>query len=86
MEYVHIDGVIGDHHQCLIAYIVSIGHYPLVLGIPWLKKHNININFAEMDMQFPSPNCLPHCKRITPTPIKAITMECRNKICAISAT
>jgi hypothetical protein len=39
-----------------------------------------------MDIQFPSPNCLAHQSKITPIPIKGITMPQNNKICAISAT
>jgi hypothetical protein len=59
-EYIHIDCTIGDHHEKLIAHVASISHYHLVLGIPWLKKHHVNINFPKMDIQFPSPNCLAH--------------------------
>jgi hypothetical protein len=59
-EYIHIDCTIGDHHEKLVAYVVSIGHYPLILRIPWLKKHDVNINFPKIDIQFPSPNCLTH--------------------------
>jgi hypothetical protein len=66
--------------------VASIGHYPLILGIPWLKKHDVSINFPKMDIQFPSPNCLAHRSKITPTPIKGITTPQDNKICAISAT
>jgi hypothetical protein len=55
-EYIHIDCTIGNHHEKLIPYVASIGHYPLILGIPWLKKHDMNINFPKMDIQFPSPN------------------------------
>jgi hypothetical protein len=66
--------------------VASIGHYPCVLGIPWLKKHDVNINVPKMDIQFPWPNCLTHRSKITPTPIKGITMAQDNKICAISAT
>jgi hypothetical protein len=66
--------------------VASIGYYPLVLGIPWLKKHDVNINFPNMDIEFPSPNCLAHQSKITPTPIKGIMMIQNNKICAISAT
>jgi hypothetical protein len=51
---IHIDGTIGNHHEKLITYIASIGYYPLILRIPWLKKHDININFPKMDFQFPS--------------------------------
>jgi hypothetical protein len=67
-------------------YVASIGHYPLVLGIPWLKKHDININFPKIDIQFPSPNCLTHQSKVTPIPIKGITMAQNNRICAISTT
>jgi hypothetical protein len=45
----------------------------------------ININFPKMDIQFPSPNCLAHRSKITPTPIKGITTTQNNKICAMSA-
>jgi hypothetical protein len=86
MEYDLINCTIGDHNEQLIAYVASIGHYPLVLGIPSLKKHDVNINFAKMGIQFLSPNCLPHHTRITPAPIKGILMARNNKICTISAT
>jgi hypothetical protein len=46
----------------------------------------MSINFPKMDIQFPSPNCLAHQSKITPTPIKGITKPQSNKICAISAT
>jgi hypothetical protein len=85
-KYIHIDCTIGNHHEKLTAYVASIGHYPLVLGIPWLKKHDVNINFPKMDIQFPSPNCLTHRSKVTPIPIKGITMARNNKICAISGT
>jgi hypothetical protein len=39
-----------------------------------------------MDIQFPSPNCLAHRSKITPTPIKGITTPQNNKICTISTT
>jgi hypothetical protein len=60
-------------------------HYPLILGIPWLKNHDVSINFPKMDIQFPSPNCLTHQSKITLTPIKGITTLQNNKIYAISA-
>jgi hypothetical protein len=85
-EYVEIQCTIGDHYESLTAYLTSLGHYPLVLGIPWLKKHDVTINFTKNDIQFSSPGCLPHRTMVTPVPVKGLTMERRNKICAISAT
>jgi hypothetical protein len=85
-EYVEIQYTIGDHHETLTAYLTSLGHYPLILGIPWLKKQDVAINFAKNDIQFSSPNCLPNRTMVTPVPIKGLTPERVNKICAISAT
>jgi hypothetical protein len=85
-EYIYIDCTIGDHHEKLVAYVASIGHYPLILGILWLKKHDVSINFPKMDIQFPSPNCLTYQSKITPIPIKGITTLQNNKIYTISTT
>jgi hypothetical protein len=73
-EYIYIDYTIGNHHEKLVTYMASIGHYPLILRIPLLKKHDVNINFPKMDIQFPSPNCLTYQSKITPIPIKGITI------------
>jgi hypothetical protein len=85
-EYVEVQCTIGDHHETLTAYLTSLGHYPLILGIPSLKRHDVTINFAKNDIQFSSPGCLPHHAMVTPILIKGLTPEQRNKICAISAT
>ena len=85
-EYVEVECTIGDHHELLTAYVTRLGHYPLVLGIPWLRKHDVTINFADNDIKFSSPNCLPHRTTLTPTPVKGIAPKQQNKICAISAT
>jgi hypothetical protein len=86
MKYINIDCTIGDHHEKCITYVASISHYPLILGIPWLKKHDIIINFPNMDIQFPCPSCLTHRSKITPTPIKGIMTAQNDEICAISTT
>jgi hypothetical protein len=85
-EYVEIQYIIGDYHKLLTASLISLGHYPLVLGIPWLKRYDVTINFAKNNIQFSSPGCLPHQTMVIPIPVKGLTMEWRNKICAISAT
>jgi hypothetical protein len=32
--YVEVQCTIGDHHETLTAYLTSLRHYPLILGIP----------------------------------------------------
>jgi hypothetical protein len=45
-EITHIVKVgftIGQHHETLPAFVTTLGHYPLVLGIPWLRHHDVSI-------------------------------------------
>jgi hypothetical protein len=85
-EYIEVQYTIGDHHETRTAYLTSLRHYPLVLAIPWLKRHNVTINFAKNDMQFSSPGCLPNHAMVTPILIKGLMPDHRNKIWAVSAT
>jgi len=38
-------------------FITKLGHYPLVLGLPWLRCHDINIQFATNTLTFDSDFC-----------------------------
>jgi hypothetical protein len=42
-------------------FVTKLGHYPLVLGIPWLKLHDVAICFASNLVTFGSQYCLAHC-------------------------
>jgi hypothetical protein len=42
-------------------FVTKLGHYPLVLGIPWLKLHDVAIHFASNLITFGSQYCLAHC-------------------------
>jgi hypothetical protein len=85
-EYVEVQCTIGDHYDTLTAYLTSLGHYPLILGIPWLNRYDVTINFTTNDIQFSSPRYLPHHAMITPIPIQGHIPERWNKICTISGT
>jgi hypothetical protein len=85
-EYVEIQYTIADDHGTLTAYITSLTHYPVILGIPGLKRHDVNVNFTKNDIQLSSPGYLPCHAMVPPTQIKGITTECRNNTGAISAT
>ena len=37
---------IQEHHENLPMFITALGHYPIVLGIPWLRQHDVGIRFA----------------------------------------
>src|SRR5258706_1172598 len=49
---------IGEHREQLPMFVTKLGHYPIVLGIPWLRHHDVAIRFASNLVTFGSPFCL----------------------------
>jgi predicted aspartyl protease len=59
---------IGGHSEKLLAFVTRLGHYPLVLGIPWLRLHDVAVRFSTGRLTFDSDYCLGHCtRRVTTT-------------------
>src|SRR5690606_12972009 len=52
---------VNDHFEHLPMFVTSLGHYPIVLGIPWLRRHGPSINFEANTVTFKSPPCLRSC-------------------------
>jgi hypothetical protein len=52
---------IQGYREKLPMFITKLGHYPIVLGIPWLKQHDVVIRFASNLITFGSQYCLAHC-------------------------
>jgi hypothetical protein len=52
---------IHEYHEMLPMFITKLGHYPIMLGIPWLKQHDIAIYFASNLVISGSQYCLGHC-------------------------
>ena len=52
---------INNHQETIPAYVTKLGGYPLTLGIPWLRQHNVSINFAADTLTFESDYCLKNC-------------------------
>jgi transposase InsO family protein len=52
---------ISGHHERIFAFVTKLGHYPLVLGIPWLRHHDVAVRFASDSVTFDSDRCLTHC-------------------------
>jgi hypothetical protein len=61
---------IGDHGEERIAFVTNLGHYQLVLRIPWLRHHDVSIRFATNTITFDSPACMGH--RQEPIVVKGI--------------
>jgi predicted aspartyl protease len=53
---------IQEHQEKLPIFITKLGHYPIFLGIPWLKQHAVAMCFASNLVTFGSQYCLAYCK------------------------
>jgi len=52
---------IQDHKEQLPMFITKLGHYPIVLGIPWLRLHDMAVRFASSTVTFGSQYWITHC-------------------------
>ena len=51
----------GNHHEQVSFYVIIFPHAPLVLGHPWLAKHNPHIDWRGKRIVGRSPFCLSNC-------------------------
>lgn len=65
---------IHEHHEQLPMFVTKLGHYPIVLGIPWLNLHDVAIRFSSRTLTFGSQYCTAHCNA-TPTTVTALSDE-----------
>jgi len=52
---------IQEHREQLPMFVTKLGHYPVVLGIPWLRQYDPAIRFASNLVTFGSQYCLDRC-------------------------
>ena len=52
---------IGIHKEELPAFITTLGHYKLVLRIPWMRDHDVKLDFAENSLEFTADKCHTTC-------------------------
>lgn len=79
------DIIIDQHIETQVPYFFTkLGHYPIVLGIPWLRKHNITTRWQQNSLSFSSSYCQEHClystakqelRGITNVPSRPITFD-----------
>jgi hypothetical protein len=51
---------IQEHNEQLSMFIALLGHYPNVLGIPWLRLCNVAVRFGSNTVTFDSQYCITH--------------------------
>jgi hypothetical protein len=76
-DITHIGKVGMKIQECreqLPMFITKLGHYPIVLGIPWLRLHDVAVRFASNTVTFGSQYCITHCHD-TSVMVQGVTEE-----------
>ena len=61
-EYFIVPMSIGHHRELALFFVTNLAHdNPLILGVPWLKIHNPDIDWPAMRMLFSSDHCRRNC-------------------------
>ena len=56
-----LDLSIGVHCERMPLLVTRLGHGPIVLGIPWLWRHDPLVKFLANSLTFNSSFCIEHC-------------------------
>src|SRR5258705_9116505 len=65
---------IEEPKELLPMFITKLGHYPIVLGIPWLRLHDVAVRFASNTVTFGSQYSVDHCQD-TPVTVQGVSEE-----------
>jgi hypothetical protein len=57
---------INDHQEEIKLHCITIGNSPIIIGLPWLRKHNPNINWKEGRVTFDLEKCGKTCLATLP--------------------
>ena len=52
---------IDSHQEDIPMFVTKIGHYSVVLGLLWLRRHDVHIGFGQNTLTFDSEFCLHRC-------------------------
>ena len=70
---------INGHQEDIPMFVTKLGHYLVVLGLPWLRNHNFHIGFARNTLTFDSEFCLTCCTHGNAVLIKGISIPTPEK-------
>jgi hypothetical protein len=57
---------INNHHETIKLHCITIGNSPIIVGLPWLKRHNRNIDWKEGRVTFDSTRYAGECLDASP--------------------
>lgn len=61
-EFVVLGINCGRHSERALFFLTKLAEStPLILGLPWLQRHDPHVSWANMSLEFSSPYCRTHC-------------------------
>jgi hypothetical protein len=61
-----VDLTINNHCETIRLHCITIGNVPIIVGLPWLRKHNPNIHWREGHVTFNSARYAKECLVTSP--------------------
>jgi hypothetical protein len=61
-----VELIINNHRETIKLHCITIGNCPIIVGLPWLKKHNPQINWKDGKVLFDSEKCAKECLEASP--------------------
>lgn len=55
---------VGAHEEAICFYVASNLHFPLVLGLAWLRAHDPQVAWSQNTVSFPSLQCVDHMRQL----------------------
>jgi hypothetical protein len=52
-----VELTINNHYETIRLHCITIGNSPIIVGLPWLKRHNPNIDWREGRVTFDLVRC-----------------------------
>jgi hypothetical protein len=61
-----VELIVNDHHKKIKLYCITIGNLPIIVGLLWLCKHNLTINWKKGKVIFNLDKCVRECLDTSP--------------------
>jgi hypothetical protein len=61
-----VELIVNDHREKIKLHCITIGNSPIIVGLPWLLKHNPTIDWKKGKVIFDSDKCARECLDTSP--------------------
>lgn len=66
---------ISDHAESITLALTTLGHYAVILGKPWLHRHNPEIDWRKHAIKFSSKTCIQSCLGSEVVPVSLMALS-----------